>query len=126
MSDILKQINNPLFRARGSQSLNQGGITNLLSQPRIDFQNRQSLINPALNLSGASTINDINDEDAKRIGGSIIPESIFKKTQPKLESMATDDKSKVDSNLTGLYDGGGDIAKIMGALTKLSKDDGAD
>ena len=40
--------------------------------------------------------------------------------------MATDDKSKVDSNLTGLYDGGGDIAKIMGALTKLSKDDGAD
>ena len=126
MSDILKQINNPLFRARGSQSLNQGGITNLLSQPRIDFQNRQSLINPALNLSGASTINDINDEDAKRIGRSIIPESIFKQTKPKLESMATDDKGKVDSNLTGLYDGGGDIAKIMGALTKLSKDDGAD
>ena len=85
MSDILKQINNPLFRARGSQSLNQGGITNLLSQPRIDFQNRQSLINPALNLSGASTINDINDEDAKRIGGSIIPESIFKQTKPKLK-----------------------------------------
>ena len=127
MSDILKQINNPLFRARGSQSLNRGGITSIpMSEPRMDFQNRQSLINPALNLSRASTINDIDDEDAKRIGGSIIPESIFKKTQPKLESMATDDKGKVDSNLTGLYDGGGDIAKIMGALTKLSKDDGAD
>ena len=95
MSDILKQINNPLFRARGSQSLNQGGITNLLSQPRIDFQNRQSLINPALNLSGASTINDINDEDAKRIGGSIIPESVFKKTQPNLESMAQMTKVKL-------------------------------
>ena len=127
MSDILKQINNPLFRARGSQSLNRGGITSIpMSEPRMDFQNRQSLINPALNLSRASTINDIDDEDAKRIGGSIIPESVFKKTQPNLESMATDDKSKVDSNLTGLYDGGGDIAKIMGALTKLSKDDGAD
>ena len=69
MSDILKQINNPLFRARGSQSLNRGGITSIpMSEPRMDFQNRQSLINPALNLSGASTINDINDEDAKRIG----------------------------------------------------------
>ena len=81
-----------------------------------------------------SNVNQINQNDLKQLGkasveknsGGLSTDDIFKKTAPKVESLATDNKETVDSSLTGLYDGSGDIAKIMGALSKLSKDDKAD
>jgi hypothetical protein len=81
-----------------------------------------------------SNVNQVNQNDLKQLGKTSIEKNsqgisaddIFKKTAPKVESLATDDKNTVDSNLTGLYDGSGDIAKIMGALSKLSKDDKTD
>ena len=66
-----------------------------------------------------SNVNQVNQNDLKQLGNTSIEKNsagvsaddIFKQTAPKVESLATDDKDKVDSNLTGLYDGSGDIAK---------------
>lgn len=81
-----------------------------------------------------SNINQVDQNDLKQLGkasieknsGGTITNELFKSTQPKVESLATDNKETVDSSLTGLYDGSGDIGKIMGALTKLSKSDASD
>ena len=133
MSDILNRIRNPLFKVPGSRFMSQGGgITgipnNMSMRPEnMSMRPENMSINPNLNLSlGNSSFNDINPEDAKKIGEAVISEGLFTKTKPDVSSLATDNKEKVDSNLTGLYDGSGDISKIMGALTKLSEDDSAD
>ena len=81
-----------------------------------------------------SNVNQVNQNDLKQLGkasieknsAGVLTNELFEKTEPKVESLATENKETVDSNLTGLYDGSGDIAKIMGALSKLSKDDKAD
>ena len=81
-----------------------------------------------------SNINQVNQNDLKQLGkesieknsAGVLTNELFKETEPKVESLATENKDTVDSNLTGLYDGSGDIGKIMGALSKLSKDDKAD
>lgn len=106
-----------------------GGLTSIPNNMSMRPENMS--INPNLNLSlGNSSLNDIDSEDAKKVGkavtSNVISEDLFKKSKPDVSSLATDNKEKVDSNLTGLYDGSGDISKIMGALTKLSEDDGAD
>jgi len=81
-----------------------------------------------------SNINQVNQNDLKQLGkesieknsAGVLTNELFEKTEPKVESLATENKETVDSSLTGLYDGSGDIGKIMGALSKLSKDDKAD
>lgn len=81
-----------------------------------------------------SNVNQVNQNDLKQLGkesieknsAGVLTNELFEKTEPKVESLATDNKETVDSSLTGLYDGSGDIGKIMGALSKLSKDDKAD
>ena len=139
MSDILNRMRNPLFKVPGSRFMSQGG--GLTSIPTNMSLSANNFVEPNLNnlpsnmsidrnLFGNSSFNDINPEDAKKVGeavtSNVISKDLFTETKPDVSSLATDNKEKVDSNLTGLYDGSGDISKIMGALTKLSEDDGAD
>jgi len=39
--------------------------------------------------------------------------------------MATDDPSKVDSDVQDLYEQGGEASKILGALTKMQEQESA-
>ena len=109
MSDILNRMRNPLFKVPGSRFMNQGGgITGIPNNMSMRPENMS--ISPNLNLSlGNSSFNDINPEDAKKVGeavtSNVLSEDLFRKTKPDVSSLATDDKEKVDSNLTGLYDG---------------------
>ena len=82
-----------------------------------------------------SNIDQTNQNDLKVLGqkslenntkGIAVPD-LFKQAKEKpnefISSLATDNKESVDSDLSGLYDGSGDIGKIMGALNKLTSTD---
>ena len=101
----------------------------------LNFQN-----NPLFQTAGKSrflqsNINQTNQNDLKAVGQKSLENNtkgvavsdLFKQAKEKpnefISSLATDKKENVDSNLSGLYDGSGDIGKIMGALNKLTSTD---
>jgi hypothetical protein len=102
------------------------GLLNLQNNPLFQTAGKSKFLESNINQVNRNDLKTLGKESIEKNSGGLSTDDIFKKTAPKVESLATDNKDTVDPNLTGLYDGSGDIAKIMGALSKLSKDDKAD
>lgn len=62
-----------------------------------------------------------DDQQAAQIGTDIFGRSLEGVSPAKIATMATDDPSKVDSDVQDLYEQGGEAAKIIGALTQMQE-----
>ena len=116
MSDILKQINNPLFRTPGSRFMSQGGgITGIPNNMSVRPDNMNMSINPNLNLSlGQSSLNDIKEEDAKKVGLSILSQDNINATKDKIDDLSKDKDVDIQKDFST------DIERIMAGLTKIT------
>lgn len=66
-----------------------------------------------------------DDAQATQIGTDIFGRSLEGISPAKIATMATDDPSKVDSDVQDLYEQGGEASKILGALTKMQEEESA-
>jgi len=119
-------LNKPQYQTQGrSRFLDKptAGTNNTgLSNKRlIPFANVMQESNQELK----SSFNDIDNAQLEKVGKSVFsPEGMnlnFNELDEKdINSLATDDPKKVTEKAKSLYDGGGEITKILGALNKLS------
>jgi len=102
------------------------GLLNLQNDPMFQTAGKSKFLQSNINQVNQNDLKQLGKESIEKNSAGVLTNDLFRQTEPKVESLATDNKETVDSNLTGLYDGSGDIGKIMGALSKLSKDSKAD
>jgi len=105
--------------AAKSQMLNElsGGMTPFDIRGRFGQRPTQNMFIPQQPLE--TTPQD--DEQAAQIGTDIFGRSLEGISPEKIATMATDDPSKVDSDVQDLYEQGGEASKILGALTKMQE-----
>ena len=118
-------LNNPQYQTQGrSRFLDQGtaGANAGLSDKRlVPFANVMQ--EPEIDLK--SSFNNVDNAELEKVGKSVFsPEGMnlnFNELDEKdINSLATDNPEKVTEKAKSLYDGGGEITKILGALNKLS------
>ena len=103
------------------------GLLNLQNDPLFQTAGRSRFLQSNINQTNQNDLKAVGQKSLENNTQGIAVSELFKQAKEKpnefISSLATDKKENVDSNLSGLYDGSGDIGKIMGALNKLTSTD---
>jgi hypothetical protein len=115
-------LNTPRYQTQGrSRFLDKGtagaSTSGLGNQRLVPFANIPQ--EPEINLK--SSFSDIDNTELEKVGKSVFGTSLPNDVSEKeFNSMATDNAETVDPKVKPYYDGAGEVAKILGALSKLS------
>lgn len=120
-------LNNPQYQTQGrSRFLDKptagANNTGLSDKRLVPFAN---VLQEPQQVDLKSSFNQVDNTELEKVGKSVFsPEGMnlnFNELDEKdINSLATDDPKKVTEKAKSLYDGGGEITKILGALNKLS------
>ena len=133
LSPFESLLNKPQYQTAGrSRFLDQPSTNRTPVMPQggpLRNNSQEGLLsllnNNQVNMDAKSSFSQVDNSKLQKVGESVFaPEGMdlnFNELDEKdINSLATDDPKKVTEKAKSLYDGGGEITKILGALNKLS------